>query len=442
MNCRFALCICVLFCGLIPAYVARGDDVFKKPVRLRADGKIIDTGPAWGHSSPCIEDIDGDGLKDLILGDFSGKFRIYKNVGNRDEPVYEDAGLIQADGKDASVRIYCCIGSQARFVDLNGDGIRDFISNSYDPGHCYFFRGLPDHKFAAREELVDKAGVPVRSAPQQNKDYQSFGSFFTPVDWDADGDIDILIGCFRDGHLKLRINEGDAKKAVFAAENKTIKAGGQPLKVDRHCCPVTADWDGDGLWDVLAGSDDGSVTWFRNVGTKESPDFEKGVVLVEKHEGLGYDLLLWSKSEFTPGIRSQIEVIDYNGDGKLDLLLGDFLTAYAPRVDLDGEERKKLQKMTTEILTAVKQYRKKRKALQEESNKKYPGDAGYSDEAEKWWSKAYKALRESPEVKEMDKRNKDLARKIRPFLAKTHSDGDESDDLAIPHGYVWLFIRK
>ncbi|MFH1304107.1 MAG: VCBS repeat-containing protein, partial [Planctomycetota bacterium] len=196
MISRCLLIPCALVCFLISPASMKAEDLFEKPVRLKADGKVIDTGSAWGHSSPCIEDLDGDRLDDLILGDFKGKFYYYKNVGRSDAPVYISIGKIQADGKDAKVNIYCCVGGQPRFVDLDGDGIRDFISSSYDPGYCYYFRGLPKQKFAAPIELVDKAGIPVRSSVQQKQDYQSFGSFYTPVDWDADGDFDLLIGSF------------------------------------------------------------------------------------------------------------------------------------------------------------------------------------------------------------------------------------------------------
>ncbi|MHB8956911.1 MAG: hypothetical protein ACYC4U_28445 [Pirellulaceae bacterium] len=76
------------------------------PVRLQADGKVIDTGDAWGHAGPCIEDIDGDGLHDLIVGDFSGQFRFYRNAGTNEQPVYESRGYLQAGGEAAKVPIY------------------------------------------------------------------------------------------------------------------------------------------------------------------------------------------------------------------------------------------------------------------------------------------------------------------------------------------------
>lgn len=438
---RYFFLVAVVWSGVIlPSPSSADDEVFERPVRLEADGEVIDSGKeAWAHSGPCVEDLDGDGLPDLIVGDFSGTFRVYKNVGKPHAPVYHDTGKLQAGGEDAKVRIYCCIASQPRFLDLDGDGLRDFISNSYDPGHCYFFRGQGNHEFAAREELLDKAGVPLRSAPRQQQDYQSFGSFFTPVDWDADGDLDVLIGCF-DGDLKLRINEGDAKEHAFAEDNVDVLAAGQPLKVQRHCCPVAADWDADGLWDLICSAEDGSVTWWRNVGDRQHPRFEEARVLVAKAPGDGFGALRWTEDDVVPGMRVQIDVVDYNGDGKLDLLVGDFSSVYEPRKDLDEQQKKQLQDLIAAAGDMIKPFVEKRKALQKEFDERYPGDAIFSDEADAAWSKAYQALRESPEAKAMEVGQEALEKQIRPLLARTR--GEEFFRLEVVHGYVWLFLRK
>ena len=82
------------------------------------------------------------------------------------------------------------------------------------------------------------------------------------------------------------------------------------------------------------------------------------------------------------------------------------------------------------------------KALREEFTQKYPGDAIYSDEANEAWSKAYKELTTGPEYKEMQKQEAAWVKRMRPYLAGTHGKGDRSFDLAKPHGYVWLFLRK
>lgn len=415
--------------------------VLASPIRLRADDRFIDTGAEWGHSAPCMEDIDGDGLNDLILGDFSGKFRIYRNVGTAGQPSFRSDGLVQAGDADASVLIYCCIGSQARFHDLNGDGHRDLITNSYDPGHCHVFWGLPEHRFAAGEVLVDRTGVPIRSVPVQQQEYQSFGSFYELVDWDDDGDLDILIGCF-DGKLAVRVNEGTRTKPEFVTENLEVLSEGEPLRVKAHCCPKVADWDQDGLWDIVAGSDDGSVTFFRNVGDSRKPVFARGETLVAAHDGHGYNRAIWDPSGIVPGIRSQVEVTDFDGDGKLDLILGDFYTAYDFRSDLTDAERAQAESLVAERERLENAVSASREALLEAFAERFPGDAITSDEAQKAWAVELAALQEGPEAKALSSSEATFVKSLRPLLASTRADGEQSFDLAPPHGHVWLYLRQ
>ncbi len=80
--------------------------LFHPPVRLSADDGTIDSGPSWGHSGPWVEDVDGDGIKDLVVGDFSGLFRVYRNSGSNEQPQYEKAMNLKAGGEDAKVPIY------------------------------------------------------------------------------------------------------------------------------------------------------------------------------------------------------------------------------------------------------------------------------------------------------------------------------------------------
>jgi hypothetical protein len=81
-------------------------DLFHPPVRLTAADGVIDSGPSWGHCGPWVEDIDGDGVKDLVVGDFSGLFRFYRNEGTNEKPRYAKAVNLQAGGVDAKVPIY------------------------------------------------------------------------------------------------------------------------------------------------------------------------------------------------------------------------------------------------------------------------------------------------------------------------------------------------
>jgi hypothetical protein len=80
--------------------------LFHPPVRLAAADGVIDSGATWGHCGPWLVDVDGDGVRDLVVGDFSGLFRFYRNVGTNQQPRYAKAVNLRAGGVDAKVPIY------------------------------------------------------------------------------------------------------------------------------------------------------------------------------------------------------------------------------------------------------------------------------------------------------------------------------------------------
>ena len=83
---------------LIPTETAAPAPDLAPPVRLEAAGKPIDTD--MGYAAPFVCDFDGDGLKDLLVGQFGeGILWIYRNEGTNSEPKLA-AGVKFKDGKE------------------------------------------------------------------------------------------------------------------------------------------------------------------------------------------------------------------------------------------------------------------------------------------------------------------------------------------------------
>jgi hypothetical protein len=89
----------LILTGLIPMENGSLSPELKPPVRLEAAGKPIETDDI-GHAAPFVCDFDGDGVKDLLVGQFrDGILRIYHNEGTNSEPKLA-AGVKFKDGKE------------------------------------------------------------------------------------------------------------------------------------------------------------------------------------------------------------------------------------------------------------------------------------------------------------------------------------------------------
>jgi hypothetical protein len=48
-------------------------------------------------------DLDEDGKSDLLVGCFKGHMQFFKNIGTKNEPIFEDKGLLRAGGEDIRI---------------------------------------------------------------------------------------------------------------------------------------------------------------------------------------------------------------------------------------------------------------------------------------------------------------------------------------------------
>jgi TolB-like protein len=123
------------------------------------------------------------------------------------------------------------------------------------------------------------------------------------VDWNGDGKMDLLVGN-GGGYLHLFLNQGSAT----LAPGVMVQAAGKDLDVGGRASPCVADWNEDGKKDLVMGNGSGEIFLYLNEGTNGQPIFGKPIKL----NGGSLDV----------GSNSSPDMVDWNGDGKKDLVVG------------------------------------------------------------------------------------------------------------------------
>jgi hypothetical protein len=225
-------------------------------------------------------------------------------------------------------------------VDFDGDGIPDILSGSW-PGRLYFFKGLGKGKYAPRQAIKDKTGKDIK--------IENASTVFA-VDWNGDGKLDLLVGDVN-GRVHVILNEGTPTKHAFGTPQE-LSVDGKPIQVphgDSH--PIAVDWDGDKLLDLLVGCGDGSVLFYKNIGTATEPKLAEPKTLVKAPAtGKAADA-----ASIRPGMRAKICVVNWTGDGRLGLLVGDFST-YEAKIEILEKDRKMVDEARAKNSELEKQF--------------------------------------------------------------------------------------
>ncbi len=235
-------------------------------------------------------------------------------------------------------------------MDIDGDGRRDILSGSYSrltndmAGLFQVLHGKPDGTFGKAEVLNGTDGepliIPVHGKPGEGEDWiNNICTRPFAADWDLDGHLDLVVGTFP-GKLFLFRGQGGGK---FLPKPDEMKAGEEPLIVaGHHGDPFVIDWDNDGDLDILSGSSKGGVQWAENrAGAGNPARLEPFRTLIEHGPSVESGSLLREADIKGPMTDTRIWVDDINGDGKLDILVGDRVPLDTPADGLGEAEFKK-----------------------------------------------------------------------------------------------------
>lgn len=305
-----------------------------------------------GANTLVFADADGDGDKDLFWGDFfEPGILILENTGTCDAPAFSNEPVSFPPANPLSTSGY----NAPTFGDVDGDGDLDAVvgvlGGAYNAietaaDNLYLLIQGDDGWAVETRRLIGQIDVGAESVPavgdldgdgdldvllankidpRENRTariyhYENTGTASAPElrdrgalpiegafhyaptlgDLDGDGRADLLVGTWNEGILWFR---SAGPGAAFAAEPDTLVH----LSRGSHASPVLADLDGDGDLDLVAGESSGEVNLWRNDGTPREPRF---VLVTDALAG------------FDAGRRSAPAAADLDGDGDLDLLIG------------------------------------------------------------------------------------------------------------------------
>lgn len=251
---------------------------YETPVRLMTGDLLLET---YGCPSPNFEDFDGDGDLDLLCGEFLNGFTYFENTGSRTKPVYATGQRLKNDQGQPLVMDLQMIVPVA--FDWDKDGDADLIVGDED-GRVAFVENVSS---------PTPGKAPVFRAPvyfQQIADTLKCGALATPcgTDWDGDGDQDIVSGNTA-GYIEIFENvSGPGVEQPRWAAPKKLMLNDRPFRIQAgpngsiqgpaeaqwgYTTLNVADWDMDGLPDVIFNSILGRVSWMKNEGTRALPRF-------------------------------------------------------------------------------------------------------------------------------------------------------------------------
>jgi len=268
-------------------------------------------------STVMAHDMDGDNDLDLIIGDIGYPNLNYLQNEKNDNSLQFNK-IKQSFMKYPSNNVSVSIRNMpnTNYIDIDNDGIKDFVFSPTDLEIIDTFQSLNQIWFYLNKGENNNPKPEFVKNNFLQSEMIDLGGASSPafLDFDADGDMDLLIttkGDFYNSYylhdrIYLYENTGNNDTAEFKLLNDDYL--NFTTKSYKDLVPSAGDIDGDGDIDLLFGQQNGQIIFYENTAGKNNP--------------VNFNLVSTNYKTIDVGSNSAPCLADVDRDGKMDLLIG------------------------------------------------------------------------------------------------------------------------